>query len=132
MRDRALFGAASIAVSLALFAGEWWLRAKDLYVPASAGFVLPVIAVIACALGVAWQRKVVAIATTLGVLTALDLVGRATGFEWLTMYASTSLIFPIAVLVIFVGMNPSMLWTRVERGPDDRPGLKKKPRDRVR
>jgi hypothetical protein len=112
MRDKALFGAASVAVSFGLYAAVWWWQAAGFYVPVGAGFDLPVIAVVVCALGATWQRKVVTVAITLGVLTTLDLVGQATGFLWVASYASTSLLFPIAVLVIFVGMNPSMLWTR--------------------
>jgi hypothetical protein len=117
MRDKALFGAASVALSLGLFAVEWWLRSVGFYVPAGVGFDLPVIAVIVCALGVTWRRKALTVAIALGALTALDLLGEATGLQWAASYASTSLLFPVAVLVIFVGMNPSVLWTRAPQGP---------------
>jgi hypothetical protein len=130
MRDKALFGAASVAVSLGLYAAVWWWRAMGLYVPVGVGFDLPVIAVIVCALGATWQRKAVTVAITLGVLTALDLVGEATGLSWVASYASTSLLFPIAVLAVFVGMNPSVLWTRASQEPRAR-GVSKA-RGRVR
>ena len=118
-----------MVVSVALFALIWRLSASRVYVPGAVGFLVPAVSVMACALGVGWRRKTLAIALMLGGFTVFDVVTRATGIQTLAskplaggfaeqavlvggiVYAMVPLVYPFAVLVLFVGRRPSLLWT---------------------
>jgi len=132
MRDKALFVGASIVVSVALFALIAWAVTLHVYVPAEVGYLVPAVAVMACALGVGWRRKATSIALTVGGFTLFDAVTRATGLQSIAsrplagrlgeqatvglalIYALVPLVYPLAALVLFVGRRPSVLWTAPE------------------
>jgi len=129
MRDKAIFAGISIVLSLALFALVSQLKAIQFYTPWDVSAVLAAVAVMVAALGVSWKRKAVAVLATLVGYTAFDLLGSlvrvaltgggtpsAAGgmslmaFSWL--YSLIPPLYPLAALVVFVGRDPSVLWTR--------------------
>lgn len=134
MRDKAVFAGVSLAVSFALFGIVAALRANHYYTPLNVGFVLPAAAVMIAALGASWRRKLVAIAIMLGAYTAVDALAVVTGFQAavarphgtdsagelvglaVIAYSLVPMIFPLAALAIFVGRDPSMLWTPKAQG----------------
>lgn len=134
MRDKVIFAALTIAVSFVLFGGAALLKAAHYYEPLSAGFALAAVAVMIATRGHSWGRKAVFAAITLGVFTAFDLLTYATGLRALSsqslagtatgsllslvslLSALVPLVFPLAMLAIFIGKDPSVLWTP----PDDR------------
>jgi hypothetical protein len=127
MRDKLLFVGASVLVSFVLFTVLWLANAAHIYTPWDVGFVLAAVAVMIAALGVPWRRKVVAVVLTLGGFSVFGLFTLITGSEAVAargsvigqmmallgvVYALVPLVYPLAALAIFMGRDPSVLWTR--------------------
>jgi hypothetical protein len=134
MRDKALFAAVSVALSFGLFGIAAWLKSAHYYTPLSGGFVLAAIAVMIAARGVSWKRKTLFALSTLGAFTAFDVLTLVTGLRDTSgsslagtptgsllsllglLGAIVPLVLPLGMLAIFVGNDPSVLWT----SPSDR------------
>lgn len=128
MRDRFVFGAASLAVSFALYGVAAYAQASGYYAPSSVGFLVAALAVILCALGVSWTRKVVFAGSLLVAFVAFDLAMAAFGLRGTALgggappprfgpavalfFAAVPLALPLAALAVFVGRDPGVLWTR--------------------
>lgn len=122
MRDKALFVGGSLLASLVLFGALAVLKAENYYTPWDVGFVLGAVAVMIGALGVTWKRKLIAVALTLGGYSVFSLITLLTGSPGrggagaLVMalgmvYSLVQLVYPLAALALFVGADPSVLWT---------------------
>jgi hypothetical protein len=129
MRDKAVFAAISIVLSFALFGLAALLKAAHYYTPLSAGFVLAAVAVMIAARGVAWKRKALFVLLTLGIFTVFDLLTLVTGLRDVSsaslagtptgpvvaivglLGAIVPLVLPLGMLAVFVGSDPSVLWT---------------------
>lgn len=141
MRDKAIFATVSVGLSFALFGLAALLQAAHFYTPVSAGFVLAAVAVMIAARGVYWKRKALFVAITLGTFTLFDVVLLASGLRNVSsaslagmpmsplveviglLSATAPLVFPLAMIAIFVGSDPSVLWIPA---PDHRSGRKKR------
>lgn len=126
MRDKAVFGGASVAVSLVLYAAAMWAQSKGIYVPSSAGFLVAALAVIACALGVTWGRKAAFGAALLTLFVGFDVMLSATGLRdsasgagsfsphvppsAALFLAAVPLVLPLAAVAALVGGDPGVLW----------------------
>jgi hypothetical protein len=138
MRDKLLFAASSIAVSLALFGLAAAAQAAHFYSPTSAGFTMAAASVVVSALGVPWSRKAAFLGVLVGVFAAFDLVVALSGLRMASLQAPSGvvsaqliglaslllaafpLVLPLAVLAVLVGRDPAVLWTRVPKPHDGR------------
>jgi hypothetical protein len=120
------------AVSVILWA--LLLSAVTAFVPGLPGYgrsdsliVIPVASVMLSARGATWKRRLLYAGTVLVVFMIFDYLFvtlgaaayllRARGFapaEWAVgaAYVAMSLAFPAGALLVFVGRDPSMLWTK--------------------
>jgi len=127
MRDRVIFGVSSVVVSFVLYGAASYAQVKHYYVPASVGFLVAALAVMACAMGVSWGRKAAFAGGLLGAFVLFDLgmtavglgsAGSGAGSAALRVgpavalfLAAVPLVLPLAALAAFVGSDPSVLWT---------------------
>ena len=139
MRGKVLFGSVAIALSVGLFGLVYW--ARDL-VPVLAsyigGLLIPAAAIMIAAIGFGWRRKLTFVASLVGGLLLVEWASDATGLtaflaraidprqEPLTfvvsmVYASVVYVFPLVMLVLFVGRQPSRLWDRQAPSPSPAP-----------
>jgi hypothetical protein len=138
MRDRLLFAASSIGVSFALFGLAAALQAAHYYTPISAGFTMAAAAVLVSALGVPWKRKAQFLGVLIGGFAVFDLLVAMSGLRSTALQAPSGLVaaqlsglaalllaafplvLPLAVLAVFVGSDPALLWTRAPKSPTGR------------
>jgi hypothetical protein len=88
---------------------------------------VPVVSAMLASVGFPWKRKAVYVLVTLGVYALVGVVGAATGFEQTvgvqlgamdaipslgtSLYMAFLATFPLAMLVLFVGRTPALLWS---------------------
>ncbi len=129
--DTMAFVASVALVSVALSAVVWALP-RTLYNPADLLIVIPVVSIILSARGASWRRKLLYGGLAVGVFLLVDFVFLTTGamhfaFSGLSRmrllpallaiaYMCFAQGFPFVVLLLFVGRNPSMLWTSPKDG----------------
>lgn len=143
MREKAVFAASAIALSVVLF---WAWPA--ITVPLETGgelfargpFLIPVIAAIAVAQGAPWRRRALHVGAAVGIFALIDVVAALLGLPAIAagcsatdpgysgtigaiVYQALRRGFPLAVLIAFIGTEPSVLWTpptRAERAARSR------------
>jgi hypothetical protein len=121
-----------IAVNLALlFSALMWYGPKlsPDYSLRNSLFLAPALACIAAALGVPWTRKAVYFGMTFVGFVLIDLIGATTGvlelaadirswgadparFLLTVVYQTFVMVYPLVLMVFFVGARPSVMWTR--------------------
>lgn len=95
-------------------------------------YLVPAVALIIAARGSSWRRKATWLAILLGPLVAVHLVLALTGITTAfatraggtpagavaatLVYHTLPIVWPIAVVLMFVGVRPSMLWDSTHRG----------------
>lgn len=130
MRNRVLFAALAVVISVGLFGLAWWGRDfSPVLASYMGGLLIPAAAIMIAAFGFGWRRKAVFLAILIITLPLLDAAASATGllayiqraidpatepvaFLASLAYASLVYAFPLAMLILFVGPQPSRLWTR--------------------
>jgi hypothetical protein len=130
MRDKLLFAASCVVLSLALFGLAAAAQAANYYSPMSAGFTMAACAIVASAMGVPWRRKALFLAVLVGGFGLFDLVVAMSGLRMAALQAPSGfvsaqliglaslflaafpLVLPLAVLAVLVGRDPAVLWTR--------------------
>jgi hypothetical protein len=91
----------------------------------------PAVSAMLAARGFSWKRKITYSAVALLVYPLVLILGEVTGFNamvgaeittgtafpslWADLYLAFLATFPLAVLVLFVGRNPALLWSRRPR-----------------
>lgn len=89
---------------------------------------VPVASAMLAAQGFSWKRKLTYAALTLGLYVLGSVIAEATGFleiatqeangtlalssVWVVLYEVYLFTFPLALLVLFVGRTPSLLWSK--------------------
>ena len=132
-RDLLVFLISVLFYSVVLSAIAWTLP-KINWNPADALIVIPSAAVILSARGATWRRRLLCAGLVLGVFLLADFVFLASGlmhyaFAGLSeldvvpsvlavVYMFFAQAFPFVVLLLFVGRNPAMLWTRPDARRD--------------
>lgn len=132
------------ALSLMLGVAAWAVRLPSGYYLMRNGLLLvPSLSVMLAAQGVAWRRKLAFTGGTLAGFVAVEVTSNALGVQALAAdgarfgvglgptlvtlaYHTFLLLYPLVVLVFFVGNRPQSLWMR--RMPDPRPAKKKRRR----
>ena len=133
--DPVLFGL--IAVNLALmFSALMWYGPKlaSDYSLRNSLFLVPALACIAAALGASWRRKAAYFAITLLGFLLIDFIGAQAGilrlaiemhswaadparFLLTVVYQTFVMVYPLVLMVFFVGSRPAILWTRSSERP---------------
>ena len=137
MRDKIRFALTAAAISLVLYLALYWAYADRLSSEDALGFLVPAVAVILAARGVAMGRRVAWALGAVGVFVLLILVARWLGIAGATAvdldfrarpavsaavlaYGWMALVYPVFVLILFVGRRPAVLWTPPQAPPDKR------------
>ena len=127
-RDAILFAALFVALSLALGWVFWNSTSAQVGVSMLA---VPVISAMLAAQGFTWKRKLIYAAATLTLYLLGSAIANATGLialatdqlnsgtsfpsPWVLVYMAYLTAFPFVMLVLFVGRNPSLLWSKSTR-----------------
>jgi len=127
-RDAILFAALFVALSLALGWVFWNSTSAQVGVSMLA---VPVISAMLAAQGFTWKRKLIYAAATLALYLLGSAIANATGLialatdqlnsgtsfpsPWVLVYMAYLTAFPFVMLVLFVGRNPSLLWSKSTR-----------------
>ena len=122
-----IFIVSVLAYSILLSALIWMLP-KGRFNPSNSFIVLPAVSVMLSARGVAWRRRLAYAAATLGTFLVVDFLFASSGLAasvWPVfgvelgasalgvVYMAFSMAFPLAALFVFVGRDPSVLWSKV-------------------
>ncbi len=126
-RELITFIAGFVLLSLVL---GWFFWSSSFAQVGVSMLAVPVISAMLASRGFSWRRKVTYAAATLGLYVAGSLVAQATGLVALasqqvldsSSFPSLSVVlymaylstFPFAMLLLFVGRNPSLLWSKTE------------------
>ena len=89
---------------------------------------VPVMSAMLLSQGFSWKRKLTYAVATLGLYVFGSLIAQATGLVtlasqqildssslpslWVVLYMAYLSTFPFAMLVLFVGRNPALLWSK--------------------
>lgn len=123
-RDILRFVFTALGVSILLALGLWVAATSSVLATGSGLTVVPVAGVILAARGVAWRRRLAFAGGLLGSFLLADAFLEWAGFKAFALSAPTiepvigtalymdlALAMPLAVLFVFVGRTPSVLWT---------------------
>lgn len=128
-RDRLIFTVAFL-VSSTVLGWLFWTATGSVggFTLDSAMLAVPVVSAMLCARGFGWKRKAVYVAVTLGVYLLVGVAAGVTGFHAVAarelnsvgpfpsvptmLYLAFLTVFPLVMLVLFVGRNPALLWER--------------------
>jgi pheromone shutdown protein TraB len=124
-RELALFIAESVLLSLVL---GWFFWNSTVAEVGVSMLAVPVISAMLASQGFGWRRKLTYTAATVGLYILGSQLARVTGLVELAskqilhpssfpslsvaLYAAYLSTFPFAMLLLFVGRNPSLLWRK--------------------
>ena len=124
-RELATFIAGFVLLSLVL---GWFFWSSSIAQVGVSMLAVPVISAMLASQGFSWRRKLTYAAATLGLYVLGSLIAEATGLAaaasqqiidpssfpslWVVLYMAYLSTFPFAMLVLFVGRTPSLLWSK--------------------
>jgi len=124
-REAVLFGVLFVILSLVLGWIFWTSTSTQVGVSMLA---VPVMSAMLAAQGFTWKRKLIYAAATLALYLLGSVLAEATGLialateqinagtsfpsPWVLLYMAYLTAFPFVMLVLFVGRNPSLLWSK--------------------
>ncbi len=124
-REVATFIAGFVFLSLVL---GWFIWSSSLAQVGVSMLAVPVISAMLASQGFSWKRKLTYAAATLGLYVLGSLIAEATGLAaaasqqiinsssfpslWVVLYMAYLSTFPFVMLVLFVGRNPALLWSK--------------------
>lgn len=139
-RDVALFAGSVLLYAILLSAIAWGLP-RTHYNPSDALIAIPVASVILSARGASWRRRLLYAGLVIGIFVIVDSAFLVSGlmhsaFEGLARLEPVVSVtavaymffvqgFPLLILVLFVGRDPSVLWTKPS-GTQQRAGRAKR------
>lgn len=128
-REPLIFGVTFVALSM-LIGWVFWASTGVLgeYDLNRSMLAVPVVSAMIAAIGFAWRRKAVYVSVTLGLYVLARVVAELAGLDDLAarelntfggfpslvtmLYLAFLSTFPLAMLVLFVGRTPSLLWSK--------------------
>lgn len=126
--DVSVFVGSVIAYSVLLSAVVWSLPGlRGVFYPHNSLIVIPVVSVILSARGVPWRRRLSYAGAILGTFLVIDYLFTSSGlaaYAWQFLgvglvatalgvfYMVFAQAFPLGVLLLFAGRDPSILWVR--------------------